>query len=505
MADFTLGEAIGLRGRTRMSEDIAEYGGRALAQAAKQAAERRKADEDLYADMEKNIRPPKDLQKLYIQPATDFTTDFLAQLRKLKSEGSLSQKGYELVDQYRELMSEIQVGSEEMKQFEDSYKKSDTYKSKAQEDFFGQIKNTKNIFDFADRIREKNIPGYDYNNYSFSTVPGQPSIGNFQKARNIEDDIRDRMRELTEVTIPPTGLAVDGQEMLEYGTQTFFTKKQAQEWANANPGKEVPSTVEDQVDALMQDEEFIFQFADSRGYSFDDSERIKKDLMEMAKGYADEEIKYKNQTRDMNIYLNTEEKPVFSDIKMSGSINALSSKKEIFSMANSNMTGYNIETRDLNLPASKHGVDENGVPVTTSISNAILTSTIVVPTVKGKNEIQRPIIKDIGTMKELNPSDIKDFKLYNVFVSKGGTRKVYIPYSLSDTQLELSKLPSDQMARFNNQIKKQQNLEARLKEIHNANKSNKDFELYKKINAYLSSRTLDAQDELNNYLQSLVN
>lgn len=500
MADFTLGEAIGLRGRTRMSEDIAEYGGRALARAAKQAAERRKADEELYADMEKNIRPPKDLQKLYIQPATDFTLDFLAQLRKLKSEGSLSQKGYDLVDQYRELMSEIEVGSEEMKQFEDSYKKSDTYKSKAQEDFFGQIKNTKNIFDFADKIRDKKIPGYDFNNYTFSSVSGRPSIGNFQKARNIEDDIRDRMRELTEVTIPPTGLTVDGQEMLEYGSQTFFTKKQAQNWANANPGKEVPTTVEDQVDALMQDQDFIFQFADSRGYTFEETDRIKSDLMKMAKGYADEEIKYKNKTRDMNIYLNTEEKPTFSDIKLNGVINSVSSKREIFSMGGANLSGYDIDTDMLNY--TPNSVNDQGVKVTGSMKGANLTSMVVMPTIT-KSGIEQPIFKGIGGMKNIDFSKVNDFKLYTVFSSPGG-RRVYIPYSEIYLQLETSKLGNDQLARFNKQLQKQKKFEERIRQAHKTNNKNKNFELYQKINTYLKSRDMNSQEKLNNYLESLV-
>jgi len=501
MADFTLGEAIGLRGRTRMSEDIAEYGGRALAQAAKQAAERRKADEDLYADMEKNIRPPKDLQKLYIQPATDFTTDFLAQLRKLKSEGSLSQKGYELIDEYRELMSEIQVGSEEMKQFEDSYKKSDTYKSKAQDDFYGQIKNTKNIFDFADKIRDKKIPGYDFNNYTFSSVSGQPSIGNFQKARNIEDDIRDRMRELTEVTIPPTGLTVDGQKMLEYGSQTFFTKKQAQNWANANPGKEVPTTVEDQVDALMQDQDFIFQFADSRGYTFEDQDRIKSDLMKMAKGYADEEIKYKNKTRDMNIYLNTEEKPVFSKLRMNGVVNTLASTKETFSMAGANMTGYGIDTK--NLLVTPGTMDDKGVHPNVPMTNAVLSTTVVMPTTIEKG-FEHPILKDTAQLKDIDPSKIHTFRLYTVFTSTPGGRVRYIPYNEAQGQLEISKLANNQLARFNEEVSKQQNLEAKLRDLHKSNKNNKNFELYQKINAYLKSRDMDSQEKLNNYLESLV-
>jgi len=500
MADFTLGEAIGLRGRTRMSEDIAEYGGRALARAAKQAAERRKADEELYADMEKNIRPPKDLQRLYKKPAQEFTTDFLVQLRKLKSEGRLSEKGYDLVDQYRELMSEVESGSDQMKGFYKDFKDQSTYVSKAQDDFKKLADQSETILQLGDKGKDKNIPGYDFNNYTFGEVPGQSSLATFQERINIEDELRDRMRELTEVIIPPTGLTVDGQEMLEYGSQTFFTKKQAQNWANANPGKEVPTTVEDQVDALMQDQDFIFQFADSRGYTFEDQDRIKSDLMKMAKGYAGEEIKYKNKTRDMNIYLNTEEKPTFSDIKLNGVINSVSSKREIFSMGGANLSGYDINTDVLNY--TPNSVNDQGVKVTGSMKDANLTSMVIMPTVT-KSGVEQPIFKGTGEMKNIDFSKVNDFKLYTVFSSPGG-RRVYIPYSEIYLQLETSKLGNNQLARFNKQLQKQKKFEEQIRQAHKINNKNKNFELYQKINAYLKSRDLDSQEKLNNYLESLV-
>lgn len=502
MADFTLGEAIGLRGRFTQAENLAAYQGRALARAAQEAAARRKADEELYADMEKNIRAPKDLQRLYKKPAQEFTTDFLVQLRKLKSEGRLSERGYDLVDQYRELMSEVEAGSDQMKGFYKDFKDQSTYVSKAQDDFKKLADQSETILQLGDKGKNTKIPGYDFDNYTFGEAPGQISLATFQEKIDIEDTLRDRMRELTEVIIPPTGMMAAGQEMIEYGTQTFFTRKQAQEWANANPGKEVPITVEDQVDALMENDNFVFQFADARGYTFEmgEEEKIKADLMEMAKGYAGEEIKYKNKTRDMNIYLNTEEKPTFSDIKLNGVINSVSSKREIFSMGGANLSGYDIDTDMLNY--TPNSVNDQGVKVTGSMKGANLTSMVVMPTIT-KSGIEQPIFKGIGGMKNIDFSKVNDFKLYTVFSSPGG-RRVYIPYSEIYLQLETSKLGNDQLARFNKQLQKQKKFEERIRQAHKTNNKNKNFELYQKINTYLKSRDMNSQEKLNNYLESLV-
>jgi len=503
MADFTLGEAIGLRGRFTQAENLAAYQGRTLARAAQEAAARRKADEELYADMEKNIRAPKDLQRLYKKPAQEFTTDFLVQLRKLKSEGRLSERGYDLVDQYRELMSEVEAGSDQMKGFYKDFKDQSTYVSKAQDDFKKLADQSETILQLGDKGKNTKIPGYDFDNYTFGEAPGQSSLATFQEKIDIEDSLRDRMRELTEVIIPPTGMMAAGQEMIEYGTQTFFTRKQAQEWANANPGKEVPITVEDQVDALMENDNFVFQFADARGYTFEmgEEEKIKADLMEMAKGYAGEEIKYKNKTRDMNIYLNTEEKPVFSKLRMNGVVNTLASKKQTFSMAGANMTGYDIDTKKLLVTPGT--MDDKGVHPTVPMTNAVLSTTVVMPTTIDKG-FEHPILKDPAQLKNIDPSKIHTFRLYTVFTSKFGGRARYIPYNEAQGQLEISKLANNQLARFNEEVSKQQNLELKLRDLHKSNKNNKNFELYQKINAYLKSRDMDSQEKLNNYLESLA-
>jgi len=501
MADFSLGEAIGLRGRFNMADQVAGYAAKALGDAAKARALRAKQDKELYEDLDKSIKPPKDLHPLFQEPAAQFTADFLASLRDYKKEGTLSSRGYRLVDNYSQLMAEIKSKSDRMTRFDDSYDKSFTYKSQAQKDIRAASANSRNLYDFTDKIRDKKIPGYDADNYDFSMVDGQPSLAIFQEKRDIESDIKDRMSRLTEVNIPPSSLSVGGQDMIQYGSQVFFSKKQAEDWQSLNPGKEIPTSVEDQVDALMEDEDFVFQFADSRGYTFQDTDRIKKDLMEMAKGYAEEDINYKNKNRDTNIYINTSEKPTMSQLKFSGVLENITNRKQAFALGGINMTNYNIESAKLNLTAGS--VNDEGIKVTSPMANAKLTNTIIYPTVV-VGGVEKPIIKENGKYNSIDPKDINSFRLYTVFTSESGQRR-YVPYDEIYGQLAITKLPNDQLSRFNVEISKQQNLELKLRGIHKNNRNNPNFELYKHINDYLSKKSIDSQEPLNKYLQSLAN
>ena len=502
MAEFSLGEAIGLRGRFTQAEQVSGYAANALANAAKARAARAKADQELFEDINKSITPPKDLHPLYQQPAQEFTGDFLSQLRNYKREGSLSSRGYRLVDEYSQLMSEINSKSDRMKEFDEGYKSASTYKSKAQRDLKALSVNSRNIYDFSEKVRQSKIPGYNPDEYDFTTVNNQPSMAIFQQRRDIESDIKDRMYKLTEVNIPPSGITVDGQDMIQYGSQVFFTKKQAEDWQRSNPEKEIPITVEDQVDAIMQDDEFLFQFADQRNLDFEDMGVIKKELMDMAKGYATEEISYKNKTRDTNIYLNTAEQPAMYETKLVGTLQSINPRQSSFELAGVNMSGYSISSDKLN--ATPGTVDDNGVKVQAPLVDATLSNTMIVPTVVGVGGVEKPVIKNTSDFNSIDPKDIHSFRLYTVFVTGSGQRR-YVPYSEAQSQLEISKLPNDQLARFNNEISKQQRLESKLIELHKQNKNNSNFELYKNINLYLESKSLDSQEPLNKYLESLIN
>lgn len=501
MAEFSLGEAIGLRGRFTQAEQVSGYAANALANAAKARAARAKADQELFEDINKSITPPKDLHPLYQQPAQEFTGDFLSQLRNYKREGSLSSRGYRLVDEYSQLMSEINSKSDRMKEFDEGYKSASTYKSKAQRDLKALSVNSRNIYDFSEKVRQSKIPGYNPDEYDFTTVNNQPSMAIFQQRRDIESDIKDRMYKLTEVNIPPSGITVDGQDMIQYGSQVFFTKKQAEDWQRLNPEKEIPITVEDQVDAIMQDDEFLFQFADQRNLDFEDMGVIKKELMDMAKGYATEEISYKNKTRDTNIYLNTAEQPAMYETKLVGTLQNINPRQSLFELAGINMHGYNITTRKLDL--SFNTVDDNGVKSTAPLVDATLSNTMIAPTIT-RGGVEIPIIKNTGDFNSIDPKDIHSFTLYTVWTTESGQRR-YVPYLEIPSQLKTSGLPKDQLARFNNEISKQQTLEKKLKELHKENKNNSNFELYKNINSYLKSKSLDSQEPLNKYLESLIN
>jgi len=500
MANFTLGEAIGLQGQYNIAQDISQYQRGAFAQAAKEAAERRKADEELYAELEKKLTPPKDLHKLYITPAHEITTDFTVRLRKLKEQGNISQ-AYGLIDQYREIIAGIQVDSKTWEDFDNDYRSSQNYTSKAQRDIKEIEGVAKNIQEFAKLAKEKGIPGYDSENFAFTDLGGGLTVNTFQRSINQEQTIKNSLGGVQEVSMPPTTRMVDGEKLLEYGTQVFWKKEQAEEWAKNNPNADYPGSVEDQVDALMQDDNFVYQFADTRGFSLTETDKIKEALMKEGLKYAKEEATFRQVSDGVNVYVNTGQTTALNQTRRSGTIVTPSTKIEHISLAAQNMTGYDIETSSLVVTPSTFDPETGTMPAA-PMSNAKLTTTMVLPTRIANGGTEVPIVSAPGSMTSISPKDIHTFRFYLVFETAGG-RKRYVPYGEAQSQLEISKLGNDQLTRFNTEVNQQQELQRKLAELHKANKGNANFELYQKINSYLGNRSQDKQNELNTYLESL--
>lgn len=498
MAGFSLGEAIGLRGVYNLGTNVAEYQRGSLAQAAKDAAARRKLDEDLYADLEKRIQPPKDLEKLYRKPAHDVTVDYAARLQKLRQEGTLSSKGYDLVNEYSGLMTNMMVGSDEWRAFKSGLEKSSNFKSKAQVDIGEAEFLSNDIFQFADLVKKNGIPGYDTENFRFAQYPGGGSIGVFQDKIDQESYVKNYLNTLGDVPIPPTGITVEGQKMITYGTQQFYLKADKEDWMRAHPDFPDPGSVEEKVEAMMEDDNFVFQFADARGLSFEDPAKIKEELMKIGAGYATEENRFKNKSEGFNIFLNTGQKTTLTSVRRNATISKLSGSTEAVSFMGTNLDGYDLVTPSLDVPPG--AVNETGTPPTAPMTNAKLTSIAIYPT-RVVNGIEYPIISKAGTLKSIKPSEINNFQVYVTF--QAGTSKRIVPYTEAQSQIQLGKLGNDALARFQNEISQIDAMKSALQNAHKVNSGNVNFELYKKLNTYLANPNLDNQRLLAEYLDTL--
>lgn len=497
MAGYSLGEAIGLRGTYNIGTDIAQYQGNALARAAKDAAARRKLDEDLYSDLEKRLQAPKGLEKLYIKPATDITVDYIARLQKLKQEGTLGSRGYELVNEYSQVMSDILVGSEEWKKFKEGYRVQSNYTSRAQQAINSAESRSQDIYGFAELVKKEGIPGFDTENLRFSQY-GNASIDIFQDKINQESYVKSYLNTLGDVPIPPTGITVAGQKMITYGTQQFYLKSDKEAWMEKNPDYPDPSSVEEKVEAMMEDDNFIFQFADARGFSFEDPARIKEELMKIGAGYATEDNRFKNKSEGFHVYLNTGQRTTLTSVRRSATVSKLSGSTESVSFMGTNLDGYSLVTPSLSVTPGS--VTETGSRPNAPMVDAKLTSIAIYPT-KVVNGIEYPIISKAGTLKSIKPSDIHNFRVYVVFQS--GTSKRLVPYTEAEAQIQLGKLGNDQLSRFQNEIGQIESLKSGLQSVHKSNHGNANFDLYKKLNAYLANPNTDNQNALANYLDTL--
>lgn len=498
MAGYSLGEAIGLRGVYNLGTNVAEYQRGSLAQAAKDAAARRKLDEDLYADLEKRIQPPKDLEKLYRKPAHNVTVDYAARLQKLRQEGTLSSKGYDLVNEYSGLMTNMMVGSDEWRAFKKGFERDSNYTSKAQIDIKAAESMSQDIFQFAELVKKSGIPGYDTENFRFTQYPGGGSIDIFQDKINQESYVKSYLNTLGDVPIPPTGITIDGQKMISYGTQQFYLKADKEDWMRANPDFPDPSSVEEKVEAMMEDTNFVFQFADARGLSFEDPARIKEELMKLGAGYATEDNRFKNKSEGFNIYLNTGQKTTLTNVRRNATVSKLSGSTEAVSFMGTNLDGYDLVTPSLDVPPG--AVTETGTPPTAPLTNAKLTSIAIYPT-RVVNGIEYPIISKAGTLKSIKPSEINNFQVYVTF--QAGTGKRIVPYTEAQSQIQLGKLGNDALARFQNEISQIDAMKSALQNAHKINSGNANFDLYKKLNTYLANPNLDNQRALAEYLDTL--
>jgi len=497
MAGYSLGEAIGLRGTYNIGTDVAQYQGNALAKAAKDAAARRKLDEDLYSDLEKRIQAPKGLEKLYIKPATDITVDYMARLQKLKQEGTLGSRGYELVNEYSQVMSDVLVGSEEWKKFKEGYRVQSNYTSRAQQAINSAESRSQDIYGFAELVKKEGIPGFDTENLRFSQY-GNASIDVFQDKIAQEPYMKSYLSSLGDVPIPATGITVAGQKMITYGTQQFYLKSTKEEWMKKNPDYPDPGSVEEKVEAMMEDDNFIFQFADSRGLSFEEPEKIKAALMEIGAGYAEQDIRFKNKSEGFNIFLNTNQRTTLTSVRRNATVSKLSGSTETVSFMGTNLDGYDLTTPSLSVTPGS--VTELGSKPSAPMNNAKLTSIAIYPT-KVVNGVEYPIISKAGALKSIKPSDIHNFQVYVVFQS--GTSKRLVPYTEAEAQIQLGKLGNDPLARFQNEISQIDGLKSTLQSLHKSNHGNENFDLYKKLNTYLANPNMDNQNALAQYLDTL--
>ena len=497
--DFSLGEAIGLQGRFNIAEQTAKAGIAAIDAKVKAAQKRAKEDEDFYNRIIEKTQAPKNLQRLFIEPASILGVDAVARIAKAKSKGGegFKSEAIRIANELQQDYAELESRSQEWKDWYSEFNRPGNYRTQDQARLASAGRQAKDYMDLRQRVQKEGIPGYDIEN---DLITGRV---NYFAPKLPEGTIGRMNKEFSKISMlegKPTVKKIGGKDQISVEKILFLYDKDAQAYAKLN-NIQTPQSIEGAARNLLDNDfTFRYQYADELGIDPLDTDALVNGMLEIGTKFAKESEKLKSPGTEFNV-------SVYNSPATQGTPAAVNKRIGQYTDADNTYINFGTGVVQIDeIPAftpTGNTVDAKGVLRTTRISNAKPQDVVVLPYILAKDangrQYEKPLI--IGKNEALTKLDLKKAFGFQAYVKMStATGTTYTPADeFQDTgYLKGSK---EYVAAGTGVLNQFDQVGVNLTKYHNANKTKPDAEFYKLFAEYVKNPALNGP-ALDKFIQS---
>lgn len=487
--DFSLGEAIGLQGRFNIAEQTAKAGIAAIDAKVKAAQKRAKEDEDFYNKILEKTEKPKNLHRLFVEPAAALGVDAAARIAKEKSKGGEGWRStaVRIANELQQDYAELESRSQEWKDWYTEFNRLGNYRTQDQTRLASAGRTAPDYMALRERVQKEGIPGYDVEN---DLITGRV---NYFAPKIPEGTIGRMNKEFSKISMlegKPTVKKIAGKDQISVEKILFLYDKDAQNYAKLN-NIQTPQSIEGAARNLLDNDfAFRYQYADELGIDPLDTDALVNSMLEVGTKFAKESEKLKSPGTEFNV-------SVYNAPANQGTPAAVN--KRIGQYTDADNTYINFGTGVVQIDEiaaftpTGNTVDAKGVLRTSRISNAKPQDVVVLPYIittdpTTKRSYEKPLI--IGKDQPLSSLDLKKAFGFQAYVKMStATGTTYTPADeFQDTgYLKGSK---EYVAAGTGVLNQFNQVGINLTKYHNANKKNANAELYKLYGDYVKNPTL---------------
>lgn len=488
--DYSLGEAIGLQGRFNIAEQTAKAGIAAIDARVKAAQKRAKEDEDFYNRIIEKTQAPKNLQRLFIEPASALGVDAVARIAKAKNAGGegFKSEAIRIANQLQQDYAELESRSQEWKDWYSEFNRPGNYRTQDQARLASAGRQARDYMDLRQRVQKEGIPGYDIEN---DLITGRV---NYFAPKLPEGTIGRMNKEFSKISMlegKPVVKKIAGKDQISVEKILFLYDKDAQNYAKLN-NIQTPQSIESAARNLLDNDfTFRYQYADELGIDPLDTDALISGMLEVGTKFAKESEKLKSPGTEFNF-------SIYNSPQNENTPAAVNKRIGQYTDGDNTFINFGNGVVQIDeIPAftpTGNTVDAKGVLRTTRISNAKPQEVVVLPyiidTDKTTNrKYEKPLI--IGKNQPLSALDLRKAFGFQAYVKMStATGTTYTP---ADEFQDTGYLKgSKEYVAAGTGVLSQFNAEGdNMTKYHNANKANANAEFYKLYADYVKDPTLN--------------